>query len=124
MWNRRVRLLPHRQSLLTIPLENVQVQRSEPWLKPKDLDTIRETNTNDVRCVSGILRNITDPEALHAAIRLAGEILWFDGGIDVDPPYDVIVSTFETCFDSTGRLNPGSRDRAYYSGRAMMSCDV
>jgi hypothetical protein len=86
----------------------------------KDLASIRRTNTDDVRCVSWILRSITDPEALDAAIRLAGEIRWFDDGVNVNPPYDLIVSTFEACFDSTGTLYPGSRDRAYYSGRAMM----
>ena len=118
--NRGVQSLSRRQPFPTIPLENVQVQQSEPWLKLKDLDTIRRTNTNDVLCVSWILRNITDPEALDAAIRLAGVIWWFDDGINVDPAYDLIVSTFEACFDSTGKLYPGSRDRAYYSGRAML----
>jgi len=121
MWNRGVRLLLCRQSPpTTIPLENIQVHRSESWLKPKDLAIIRRTNANDVRCVSWILRNITDPEALDAAIPLAGEIRWFDDGINVDPPYDLIVSTFEACFDSARTLCPGSRDRAYHSGRAMM----
>jgi len=109
----------HSQST-TIPLENVQIHQAEPWLKPMDLSIIRGTNTSDVRCVSWVLRNITDPEALDAAIRLAGEIRWFDDGTDVDLPYDLIVCTFETCFDSTGKLHPASRDRAYYSGRAMM----
>jgi hypothetical protein len=66
------------------PLRNVQVQEPEPWLKPKDLAIIRRANANDVRCVSWILRNITDPEALDAAIRLAGTIRWFDDGINVD----------------------------------------
>jgi hypothetical protein len=144
MWNRRVRQVPRRQSPPTIPLESVQVQQSEPvsmpgeasqsesvsvidnvaqyepWLKLEDLASIRRTNIDDVRCVSWILRNITDPEALDAAIRLAGEIRWFDDGTDVNVPYDTIVSTFKACFDSTRTLYPGSRDRAYYSGRAMM----
>ena len=102
-----------------IPLETVQVQPSEPWLKQRDLDIIRNTNISDARCVSWILRHITDPEALDAAIPLAGEIRWFDDGNDVDLPYDQIVSTFEACFDSTKTLYPGSRDRAYHSGRAM-----
>jgi hypothetical protein len=143
MWKRRVRPLLHRQSLPAIPLEDVQVQRSEsvsipdnpsqsesppaldndpqpePWLKPKELGIIRRTNTSDARCVSWILRNITDPEALDAALPVAGEIRWFDDGVNVDLPYDLIVSTFEACFDSTRTLYPGSRDRAYYSGRAM-----
>ena len=120
MWNQKVWPLFHRQSLPTILLGNVQVHRSEPWLKPKDLDTIHETNANDVRCVSWILRNITDPEALDAAIRLAGTIRWFDDGINDSPPYDLIVSTFDGCFDSAGMVNPGPRDRAYYSGRAIV----
>ena len=120
MWNRRVRPFLRRQSLQNIPLESVQVRRSEPWLKPKDLAVIHRTNTDDVRCVSWFLRNITDPEALDAAIRLAGIIRWFDDGINVDPPFDLIVSTFEACFDSTRRLYPGLKDRAYHSGRAMI----
>jgi len=131
-WNQGVRPLLHRQSIPTNPLEDVQVQQcdslsmldnvpqTEPWVKLKDLASIRRTNTDDVRCVSWILRSITDPEALDAAIRLAGEIRWFDDGINVDPSYDLVVSTFKACFDSTGKLYPGSRDRAYYSGRAMM----
>ena len=128
--NRRVRPLLHQQSPPTIPLEDVEVQRYdppldsapqfEPWLKRKDLDIMRRTNTNDVRCVSWILINITDPEALDTAIRLAGEIRWFGDGTNVNPPYDQIVSTFEACFDSVGNLYPGSRNRAYYSGRAIM----
>ena len=77
-------------------------------------------NTSDAQCVSWILRNITDPEALDAAIRLAGEIQWFVDGVNVRPPYDLIVSTFEACFDSARRLYLGLRHRAYYSGRAMM----
>ena len=77
-------------------------------------------NASDVGCVSWILREITDPEALDAAMPLAGEIRWFDNGINVDPPYDQIVSTFKACFDPTRTLYPGSRDRAYYSGRAML----
>ena len=119
MWNQSLHPLLRCQSLPAIPLEAVRVQQLEPWPKPKDLDIARRTNTNDVRCVSWILRNITDPEALDAAIRLAGEIRWFDDGINVEPPHDLIVATFEACFDPTGKLYPGSRDRAYYSGRAM-----
>jgi len=120
VWDMRVELLLHRQPLPPLQFETVRVRQSEPWLMPKELDTIRRTNANDVRCVSWILRNITEPEALDAAVRLAGEIRWFDDGINVDIPYGLIVSTFEACFDPTGRLYPGSRDRAYYSGRAMM----
>jgi len=121
MWKRGVQSLLRRQSLpAAIPLEGVEVHQSEPWMKPMDLAVARRTNADDVQCVSWILRNITDPEALDAAIRLAGTIRWFDDGINVGPPYDLIVSTFKACFDPTGKLYPGSRDRAYYSGRAMM----
>ena len=105
---------------IAIPLRNARDQESMSWLEPKDLDTIRRTNANDVQCVSWILKSITDPEALDAAIRLAGTIRWFDDGLDPDLPYDFIVSTFEACFDPAGKLHPGSRDRAYYSGRAMV----
>ena len=131
-WNPTFRSFLRRKSLRTILLENVQVQefesslrvgdarRSGPWVKPKDLAVTRRANTSDVRCVSWILRNITDREALDAAIRLAGEIRWFDNGTDVDLPYGLVVSTYKACFDSTGKLYPGSRDRAYYSGRAIV----
>jgi len=47
-------------------------------------------------------------------------IRWFDDGTNFGLPYYLIVSTFEACFDSTRTLYPGSRDRAYYSARAMM----
>jgi len=138
VWNQRVRPLLYHQSLPAIPLEDVEsapipdnpprsqspsalgnVPQFGPWSKPGELDIICRTNTSDARCVSWILRYITDPEALDAALPLAGEIRWFDDGIDVDLPYDLIVSTFEGCFDSTRTLYSGSRDRAYYSGRAM-----
>jgi len=121
MWNQGARSVLWRQSLpTTIPLENIEVQGSEPWMTPMDLATTRRTNADDALCVSWILSNITDPEALDAAVRLAGTIRWFDDGINVYPSYDLIVSTFKACFDFTGKLYPGSRDRAYYSGRAMI----
>ena len=120
MSKQRVRSLLRRPSLpIDVPLGGIAISKLEPWLKPQDLANIRTTNGNDVRCVSWILRNITDPEALDAAVRLAGMIRWFDGP-DVDVPYDLIVTTFEACFDFSGKLYPGSRDRAYYSGRAMV----
>ena len=132
LWSRNILPFLYRQSPETVPLEKVQVQRSEslptlddarqsePWVKPKDLAIIRRTSTNDARCVSWILRNITDPEALDTAIRLAGEVRWFDNGTDVDLPYDLVVSTYKACFDSTGKLSNGSRDRTYYSGWAIV----
>ena len=120
MWRRGVRSPLRRQSQPTIPLEVVQVDPPKPWLESNDLAIIRRRNADDVRCVSWILGNITDPEALDVALPLAGEVRWFGSGVDVKPIYDQIVSTFESCFDPTRTLYPGSRDRAYYSGRAIL----
>ena len=118
---RRPRPFPRRPSLpIVVPLEDVQIRESEPWLKPVDLVTTHTTNTDDAGCASWIIRNITDPEALNAAIRLAGTIRWFDDGVNTDVPYDSIVSTFEACFDPSGKLYTKSRDTAYYSGRAIV----
>ena len=119
VWDRNIRPLLRRRPPQMIPLGNIQVQRPQPWVKPKDL-VIRKANTSDVRCVSWILRNITDPEALDAAVQLAGMVRWFEDGADLEPPYDQLVSTFHACFDPNGKVYPGSRDRAYYSGRAIL----
>ena len=96
------------------------VSKVTRWLSPKDVTTIQMTSANDARCVSWILRGITDPEALDAALPLAGTIRWFEDGAETGPPYDILVSTFHSCFDSNGELYPGSRDRAYYSGQAIL----
>ena len=99
-------------SLITLP--------TSPWLTPTALVTLHNRNAGDVRCISWILWNITDPEALDAAIRLAGTVRWFEDGLNVEPPYDQIVSILKGCFDSAGRVYPGSRDRAYHSGQAAL----
>ena len=95
-------------------------QEIVPWLGPNDLATIRMKNVYDARCVSWVLRNIADPEALDAAIQLSGTIRWFEDGTDTEPPYALIISTFHACFGSNREVYPGSRDRAYYSGRAIL----
>ena len=111
------RHLPQIQSLpILITLPTV----TSPWLTPTALATLRNANAGDVRCVSWILWNITDPEALDAAIRLAGTVWWFEDGLDVEPPYDQIVSTLKGCFDIYGRIYAGSRDRAYHSAQAVL----
>ena len=89
-----------------------------------NLEARRKQNTDNARCVCWVLRNITDPEAIDSAIRLAGSIRWFDGDPDHDPPFDSIVSTFEACFDSTKQLYPGMRDRAYFSARAILQINL
>ena len=99
-------------------------QETIPWFAPGELAKIQMNNTDDVRCVSWVIKNITDPEALDTAIRRAGTIRWFDGGIDVEPPYDLIVSTFHTCFGSDREVYPTSKDRAYYSARAILWIDA
>jgi hypothetical protein len=109
---------PSSQPKTTLPI-GACVSASRPWLEPEALATIHRQDANDARCVSWILRDIIDPEALDAAVRLAETIRWFDGP-DIDVPYGMIVSTFEAGFDPSGKLYPGWRDRAYHSGRAMV----
>ena len=89
-----------------------------------NLKDIRTQNTDSARCVSWVLRNITDPEAIDSAIRLAGNVRWFDGDSNHDPPFEFIVSTFEACFDLTKQPYPGMRDRAYFSARAILQINM
>ena len=93
---------------------------SSPWLTPTTLVALRRTNATDARCVSWILRRITDPEALDMGIGLAGTIRWFEDGLDVKPPYELIVTTLRACFNSTGKVQPGLSERAYYSAQAVL----
>ena len=93
-------------------------------VRVRNLDTLRRQNVGDACCVSWVLRNITDPEATDSAVRLAGTIRWFDNGSTDSPPYGLVVSTFEACFDSTKQLYPGVRDRAYYSARAILQINM
>ena len=93
-------------------------------LPVRDLEALRRQNLDNAGCVCWILRKITDPEAIDSAIRLAGIIQWFDGGCNDKPPYDLIVSIFEACFDSTRQLYPNMRDRAYFSARAILQINV
>jgi hypothetical protein len=102
------------------------VRQKGPGLlvRVRNLETIRKQNMANACCVSWILRNITDPEAIDSAVRLAGTIRWFDGDSDHNPPFDLIVFTFEACFDSNKRLYPGMRDRAYFSARAILQINM
>ena len=76
----------------------IQIQRSVPSSRSRVVCSTPKMNADHVRCVSWILRYITDSEALDAAIPFAATI---------------------RCFDSTGELYPGSGDRAYHSGQAI-----
>jgi hypothetical protein len=126
---RLVQGLRHAGLLLNTP-QNVHhqplVPQNSPGLRVRvwDVESIRRQNANNARCVSWVLRNITDPEAIYSAIRLAGTIRWFDGDSDHDPPFDIIVSTFEACFDSNKQPYPGMRDRAYYSAQAILQINT
>jgi len=110
----------HLPQIQPLPTFIIPPTATSLWLTPTALSTLRSTNAGDVRCVSWILWNITDPEALDAAIRLAGTVWWFEDGLDMEPPYDQIISTLKGCVDSNGRIYPGSRDRAHHSAQAAL----
>ena len=90
----------------------------------QNLERIRRQNMDDPRCVSWVLRNITDPEVIDSAIRLAGAIRWFDGDSDYNKLFDLISSTLKECFNSTKQLYPGMRNRAYFSSRAILQIQM
>ena len=119
-----------RAGLLPITREDADRQPGTPRNGPgllvrvRNLEALRKQNADNVRCVCWVLRNITDPEAIDSAIRLAGTIRWFDSDSDHDPPFDLIVSIFEACFDSTAQLYHGMRDRAYFSARAILQINL
>ena len=110
---RRVVVLPHYQP---------SVPHTVPGLR--NLKGLQRQNTDDGSCICWVLRNITEPETIDTAIRLAGIIRWFDGDTDHNPQFDVIVSTFEACFDSTKQLYPETRDRAYFSAQAILQINM
>jgi hypothetical protein len=123
---RRFRRVPP----LPVTVEGAHYQplttRNGPRLRVhvRNLEALRKQNTRNARCVSGVIRNLTDPEAIDSAIHLAGTIRWFNGDPDHDPPFDSIVSAFEACFDATKQLYPGMRDRAYFSARAILQINA
>jgi len=110
--------LPQTLPLSAIP--NTPLPNTPLWLEPEISAKLKSKNTNDIRCVLWILQCITDPEALEAAIRLSGMIQWFGDGLNLEPPYNLIISTLEACFDPSGKIYPGLRDRAYYSAQAIV----
>lgn len=114
---RRPSLLP----VTALPLlpQNCPVLRLDIW----NFEALRQ-NADDAGCVCWVLRYITEPEAIDSAIRLAGSIRWFNGDSNHEPPFDLIVSTFEACFDSFNQVYPGMRDRAYFSARAIFQIHI
>jgi len=95
-------------------------QRGGLLVSPRSLEDLRKRNADNARCVCWILWNITDPEAINSAMRLASTVRWFEGDVDVDPPYDIILFSFQACFDLNDVLYPGMRDRAFVSGKALI----
>ena len=89
-------------------------------VRVRNLDAIRKQNRDDAGCVYWIIQNITDPEAVDSAIRLAGTIQWFDGDSNYNPQFDFITEAFDACFDSANQLYPGMKDRAYSSAQAIL----
>lgn len=127
LWNniRRVafRLVPRPSQglpMLTIQSGPSKSTITPPWLTPAALATLRGIHSTHVKCVSWILWNITNSVALDAAIRIAGVAPWFEDGLNVDPPYHMIIATLRACFDFEGKVHPGLRDRLFYSARAVL----
>ena len=80
-------------------------QRGGLLVSPMNLESLRKQNADNARCVCWILRNITDPEAIDFALRLDSTVRWFEDGVDVDPSYDIILSSFQECFDLNKTLH-------------------
>jgi len=110
--------------LLPITIRDLRTR----WAGSQDVDlylgSLRDTNADDAHCVSWVLKNVTDREAVDAALQLAGTVQWFEDGCNSNPPYGFIVSTFESCFDDTKSLDPKMRDRAYFSATAILQVHI
>ena len=89
-----------------------------------NVGSIQRQNMDSAYCVCWVLWNITDPEAIESAIHLAGTIQWFYGNSDYNLPFNLVISTFEACFDSTKLLYPGTRDQAYFSAQAILQISM
>jgi hypothetical protein len=61
----------------------------------RNLEALWKRNADNVHCVCWDLCCVTDPTT-----RFMGIIRWFDGELEWDPPYDLIVSTLEARFES------------------------
>jgi len=87
-------------------------------LKPDRMRFDRRRNLLDALCVSWTLDTITDPEVMEAALRQFMSIQWHAGVSPAASPHQLI-ALYRDCFDYRNTLLPGSRDRAYASGRAL-----
>ena len=88
-------------------------------MPPRNSENLRKRNADNARCVCWVLQNVTDPEAINSAMRLASIVRWFEDDVKADPPYNIIASSFQECFDPNYAVYPGMRDRAFISRRAI-----
>lgn len=92
-------------------------------LKPDRMRFDRRRNLLDALCVSWTLDTITDPEVMDAALRQFMSIQWHAGVPPATSPHQ-LTALYRDCFDYRNTLLPGSRDRAYASGRALVQLYV
>jgi len=108
IWNKR-RLFP------TISTDDANHpsrtrQRNGLLVSPMNLENLRKQNADNAHCVCWVLRDITDSEAIDTTLRLSSTVRWFEyDDVDVDPPYDFILSSFQECSDPNKVLYPGMR---------------
>lgn len=79
----------------------------------------RSRNLLDALCVSWTLDTITDPEVMDVALHQFMSIQWHAGVPPAASP-NQLTALYRDCFDYRNILLPGSRDRAYASGRALV----
>jgi len=88
-------------------------------LKPDRMRFDRRRNLLDALCVSWTLDTITDPEVMDVALHQFMSIQWHAGVPPAASPHQ-LTALYRDCFDYRNTLLPGSRDRAYASGRALV----
>ena len=88
-------------------------------LKPDRMRFDRRRNQLDALCVGWTLDTITDPEVMDVALRQFMSIQWHAGVPLAASPHQ-LTALYRDCFDYRNTLLPGSRDRAYASGRALV----
>ena len=79
-----------------------------------------KTNSDDAQCTAWIIPSNTDKRVFDAIIPHTTTIPWFKDGLNTEPPHSTISSALTTCFDSSGLLRPGVRDRAFHSAQALL----
>ena len=104
---------------LDIPHMEYLFFSEEGLLKPDRMQFDRRRNQSDALCVGWTLDTITDPEVMDVALRQFMSIQWHAGVPLAASPHQ-LTALYRDCFDYRNTLLPGSRDRAYASGRALV----